>query len=61
MDPFLAGPFRGLVVSSTNFNLAQRQDVEAAVARGGGAFSPELQKGVCTHLVCGRPEGQKYK
>jgi hypothetical protein len=61
MDPHLAGPFSGLVVSSTNFNLAQRTDVEAAVARGGGTFAPELQKGVCTHLVCGKPDGPKYR
>jgi hypothetical protein len=61
MDPHRAGPFTGLVVCSTNFNMAQRNDAEAAVLKGDGAFAAELQKGVCTHLVCGRAEGQKYK
>lgn len=61
MDPHRAGPFTGLVVSTTNFNLPQRQDVEAVVVKGGGTFSPELQKGVCTHLVCGKAEGPKYR
>lgn len=60
-DAYRAGPFTGLVVSSTNFNLPMRQAAEASVARGGGIFTPELQKGVCTHLVCGKPEGQKFK
>jgi len=61
VDAHRAGPFTGLVVCTTNFNLAQRQDAEVLVKQGGGAFSPELQKGVCTHLVCGKPDGQKYK
>jgi hypothetical protein len=47
-------------VCGTNFALSQRQQVEAAVVGGGGAFSPELQKGLCTHLVCLKPEGPKY-
>lgn len=59
-DPHRAGPFAGLVVSTTNLPLAQRLDVEAVVSRGGGAFAAELQRGVCTHLVCGRPDGPKY-
>lgn len=60
MEPHRAGPFAGLVVSTTNLALAQRQDVEAVVARGGGTFAAELQRGVCTHLVCGRPDGPKF-
>jgi hypothetical protein len=61
VDGHRAGPFTGLVICTTNFNMQQRQAVEAAVVQGGGVFSPELQKGVCTHLVCGKPDGPKYK
>ncbi|KAL4440616.1 hypothetical protein ABPG75_003617 [Micractinium tetrahymenae] len=59
-DSFRAGPFLGLTVCLSGFNAPTKAALAAAVARGGGAHSPALDK-KCTHLVTTSTSSEKYK
>lgn len=58
---FYVPPFFGLIISSTGFEVSDRDEIKQAVEKYGGVFMKDLMKGTTTHLVCMTPSGAKYE
>jgi hypothetical protein len=54
------GMMRNVHVCLTGFNGAERSLLEDAVQRIGAHYTSQLINGETTHLICYRPEGEKY-
>lgn len=59
-DPYLVPPFHGLTIVCTQIDDAERRTLKTLVEGNGGVFSNELKKGVATHLIAKKAEGEKY-
>ena len=53
--------FMGLCVCVTGYSQDERADIEAKVVGRGGAYTSDLVKGRCTHLVASNTTSSKYK
>jgi hypothetical protein len=58
---YIIPPFFGLIISTTGFDISDRDEIKVAVERFGGIFMKDLMKGTTTHLVCLAPSGAKYE
>jgi hypothetical protein len=60
-EPYLLQTLTGCVISTTGFAGPIRLQIQADVERYGGNYRAELAKDKCTHLICAKPEGPKFK
>lgn len=60
-EPYLLKPLTGCIISTTGFAGPVRLQVQADIERNGGTYQAELVKDRCTHLICAKPEGAKFK
>lgn len=58
---FAMQPLAGAHVCITNFSSTERAAIQQQAEAAGAAFSAELHKDRCTHLICKTAVGAKYK
>ncbi|CAF0787567.1 unnamed protein product, partial [Didymodactylos carnosus] len=51
--------FKNLLFTTTGISSEDRLTIQSKIEQNGGKFTPHLT-GDCTHLLCEKPEGEKY-
>ncbi|XP_029646885.1 DNA topoisomerase 2-binding protein 1-like isoform X1 [Octopus sinensis] len=53
--------FKGLIITVSGLESAERKKVKQLVEMEGGVYSGEMKVDECTHLIVNEPKGQKYE